>query len=313
MPLDRRVKRQFKKPLPGGGETLPATLLEQGDRPANPTCVAARPACRWSGAKRMLYIIQFNCIILNSMGEIQSLARGLKILDLLGRSREGVSNTELAAALGVDKGSASRLASTLARYGYAEKDTATRRYRLGPQVVSLGRSLLLGMPLREAARPFLRQLTERTGECSHLAVLMQGKALYIDQVESPATLRVNVQVGQTAPLHCTALGKILLAYSDLEPPAPLEAFTPRTLTDPDRLAKHLAQVRQQGYAVDDEEYDPGVRCVAVPVHDLRGVVVGAIGISGPASRMSRERTAELAAAVVEIGRALSERLQFTPS
>jgi IclR family acetate operon transcriptional repressor len=245
------------------------------------------------------------------MSEIQSLARGLKILDLLGQSREGVSITELAAVLGVDKGSASRLVATLAHYGYAEKDAATRRYHLGPQVVSLSRSLLLGMPLREAARPFLRQLTERTGECSHLAVLMQGKALYVDQVESPATLRVNVQVGQTAPLHCTALGKVLLAYGGQDLPSHLEAFTPRTLTDPGRLAKHLAQVRQQGYAVDDEEYDPGVRCVAVPVFDLRKAVAGAIGISGPTTRMTRERTVELAAVVLEIGQALSERLQFT--
>jgi len=252
-----------------------------------------------------------DCIILNSMGEIQSLARGLKVLDLLGQSREGVSITELAAALGVDKGSASRLVSTLARYGYAGKDGSTRRYRLGPQVVSLSRSLLLGMPLRETAKPFLHELTGRTGECSHLAVLMQGKALYVDQVESPATLRVNVEVGQTAPLHCTALGKVLLACGDPELPMPLEAFTPRTLTDPDRLAKHLAQVRRQGYAVDDEEYDRGVRCLAAPVYGLGAAVVGAIGISGPATRMTHARLAGLAAVVVGIGRALSERLQFT--
>jgi DNA-binding IclR family transcriptional regulator len=245
------------------------------------------------------------------MTEIQSLARGLKILDLLAASPDGIGVSELAGVLGVDKGSASRLVATLARYGYAEKDENTRRYRLGPQVVSLSRSLLLGTPLREAAKPFLRQLTERTGECSHLAVLMQGKALYIDQVESPATLRVNVQVGQTAPLHCTALGKVLLAFNGLERKGPFESFTPRTLTDPDLLGKNLEQVCKQGYALDDEEYDAGVRCVAVPVYDFRGKVAGSLGISGPATRLTVERLPELAAIVVEIGKALSERISFT--
>ncbi len=141
------------------------------------------------------------------MAEIQSLARGLLILDLLSQSPDGASITELAEALSIDKGSASRLVATLANSGYAEKDEVSRRFHLGPQVVALSRSVLTRLPLREAAKPYLRQLMERTGECAHLAVAAQGKALYIDQVESPATLRVNAQVGTMNPLHCTALGK----------------------------------------------------------------------------------------------------------
>ena len=143
---------------------------------------------------------------------------GLSILDILSQSQGGASITEVAEILGVDKGSASRLMSTLAKHGYSERDPITRRYFLGPQIIRLSGSLLTRMPLRESAKPFLRQLMERTGECAHLAILAQGKALYIDQVESPATLRVNVQVGQMAPLHCTALGKILLAFSNSELP-----------------------------------------------------------------------------------------------
>ena len=245
------------------------------------------------------------------MSEIQSLARGLRILDLLGQSADGASITELAEVLGVDKGSASRLVSTLARYGYAEKDENSRRYHLGPQVVSLSRSLLTRMPLRDAAKPYLRQLMERTGECAHLAVEAQGKALYIDQVESPATLRVNAEVGQMNPLHCTALGKVLLAYDAAEIPEAFERFTPRTIGDRESLLRHLEQVRRQGYAVDDEEFDPGVRCIAVPVRDFRGRVVGSMGISGPATRMSLEKLPELSAVVVEIGKALSERMNFS--
>ncbi|MBN2148746.1 MAG: IclR family transcriptional regulator [Anaerolineales bacterium] len=245
------------------------------------------------------------------MSEIQSLARGLKILDLLGQAQGGASITELAETLGVDKGSASRLVATLTRYGYAEKDQVTRRFHLGPQVVSLSRSVLARLPLREAAKPYLRQLMEVTGECAHLAVPAQDKVLYIDQVESPATLRVNAAVGTMNPLHCTALGKALLAFGGLDLPDRLESFTPRTITDPEALHRHLDEVRRQGYAVDDEEFDPGVRCVAVAVFDYRGKVVGSIGISGPATRLTPERLPALAATVVEIGKALSERMTFT--
>lgn len=244
------------------------------------------------------------------MAEIQSLARGLKILDLLGQASDGISITELAGALKVDKGSASRLVSTLARYGYAEKDEVTRRYHLGPQVVGLSRSVLARLPLREAAKPYLRQLMERTGECAHLAVPAQGKALYIDQVAAPATLRVNAEVGTMNPLHCTALGKALLAFGDVEIPRTLERFTPKTIKSKRALQEHLEGIRQIGYAVDDEEFDPGVRCIAVPVFDFRGKVVGAIGISGPSTRITPDRLPQLAARVVESGKALSERMTF---
>ncbi len=245
------------------------------------------------------------------MNEIQSLARGLKILDLLGQSQNGSSITEVADYLGIDKGSASRLVSTLAQYGYVEKDDITRRYHVGPQVVSLSRSVLTRLPMREAAKPYLRQMMERTGECAHLAVPAQGKVLYIDQVESPVTLRVNAQVGTMNPLHCTALGKVLLAYGEQDIPTDLAPFTPNTITNPEMLRSHLEEIRQQGFSIDNEEFDIGVRCIAVPVIDFRGKAVGAIGISGPTTRMTTERMPELTAIIVEIGKSLSERMAFS--
>ena len=245
------------------------------------------------------------------MAEIQSLARGLTILDILSQSPEGASITEVAEILGVDKGSASRLMSTLARHGYSEKDAHTRRYVLGPQVVRLCGRYLSRMSLIESARPYLRLLMERTGECAHLAILAQGKALYIDQVESPATLRVNVQVGQMAPLHCTALGKVLLAFSGGEILNKLESFTPNTITDPEALLSHLESVRQQGYALDNEEFDLCVCCIAVPVYDLRNRVVAAMGISGPATRLTSQKLPDLIDSVVEAGREFSGRRAFT--
>lgn len=245
------------------------------------------------------------------MAEIQSLARGLKIMELLAASADTVGVTELADELGIDKSSVSRLVQTLASRGYAEQDPQSRRYRLGPQVVRLSRSLLTRMPLREEAKPFLIELVDRTGECAHLAILAQNQALYIDQVESPASLRVTTGVGTLAPLHCTALGKSLLAFDgNAVLPETLPAFTPRTITDPESLRLHLEQTRCQGYALDDEEYELGVRCVAAPIYDYRGKVVGAIGISGPAGRMSLERVAEFTMIVTQASTELSNRMSF---
>ncbi len=245
------------------------------------------------------------------MAEIQSLARGLKILEILGSSSKGVSVTELAEALELDKGSASRLVSTLAKYAYAEKDPISRRYSLGPQVVSLSRSLLARLPLREVAKPYLRELMEKTGECSHVGILSQGRVLYIDQVESPASLRVNAEVGSLAPLHCTALGKALLAFGRIPMPEKMERFTDRTLVTHDALRRNLEQVKERGYAVDDEEFDQGVRCVAAPIFDFRDKVIGSIGISGPITRMPAQKIPSYADLVLKISRSLSEKMLFS--
>ncbi len=245
------------------------------------------------------------------MTEIQSLARGLRILEILADSPKGISVTELAEMLDLDKGSASRLVSTLANYGYAEKDPISRRFSLGPQVVSLSRSLLSRLPLREVAKPFLREPMEKTGECAHAGILAQGRVLYIDQVESPASLRVNAEIGSLSPLHCTALGKVMLAYCRGIMPDSLERFTDRTLTTPEALRRDLETVREKGYAVDDEEFDLGVRCVAAPIFDYREKVIGSIGISGPVTRMTPAKMPDYAGLVVKIAGALSEKMRFS--
>lgn len=244
------------------------------------------------------------------LSEIQSLARALKILELLAQAEDSTGVTELANQLEIDKSTASRLVQTLANYGFAEQDSDTRRYRLGPQIVNLSRSMLSRMPLRDQAKPFLRQLMERTGECVHLAILAQGQTLYIDQVESPATLRVTTGVGTLAPLHCTALGKSLLAFGNTPQPLNLQSFTSRTITDPEVLRMHLDQTRRQGYSVDDEEYSYGVRCVAAPIYDYRNKLVAALGISGPAGRLGLERIPDTATLVMEVAQALTNRLSF---
>ncbi len=242
------------------------------------------------------------------MAIIQSLARGLEILDLLANADNGMGITEFAQHLDIDKSSASRLLHTLASYGYTEQDADTRRYTLGPRILTLSNSVLNRMPLRDHARPVLAKLTHATGECSHMAILSHGKALYIDQVESPSILRVETEIGTMSPLHCTALGKILLAFNRLPIPQTLNSYTPRTITNPAELELHMVQVRKQGYATDDEEHVLGVRCLAAPVYGFRGRVLGAIGISGPSGRMTYEKLPELADYIIELVTDLSHRL-----
>ncbi len=244
------------------------------------------------------------------MSEIQSLARGLKIMQLMADSNGCIGVTELADQLGVNKGTASRMIQTLKSYGFVEKAQDGRRYQLGPVLVQLSRSVINRMPLRETAKPYLHELVDTTGECAHLAIYAQGKALYIDQVESSATLRVNAEIGHMAPLHCTALGKVLLTFGGYPLPEDLEIRTAATIITQEKLKAELNKVREQGYAIDDEEYDQGVRCIAVPVYDIRSKIVGAIGVSGPAARISLDRIDKMAEQVIRIGQELSNRLKF---
>jgi DNA-binding IclR family transcriptional regulator len=246
----------------------------------------------------------------STVSEIQALARGLQILDILEGSTEGIRVTDAADKLGLDKSSVSRLMKTLANYGYAHQNPETRRYHLGARVISLGQSLLRRNTLRDHARPYLRMLVQRTGECAHLAVLSQNRALYIDQVDTSAPLRVSAGVGTQAPLHCTALGKVLLAFANTSIPDTLPAHTARTITDPDMLRLQLEQIRRQGYATDDEEFEYGARCIAVPIFDVDDQLAGALGISGPVGRLALERIPELANTVKRTGEELTAQLHL---
>ncbi|HEX2620508.1 MAG TPA: IclR family transcriptional regulator [Phototrophicaceae bacterium] len=244
------------------------------------------------------------------MDGIQSLARGLRILDLIVNSGRSMSITELAAELEIDKSSASRLVKTLVSFDYLQQETGSRRFVPGKRWYHVGWQMMNMLPLRSTARPFLNRLVMETGECSHTAVYAEGKALVIDDVETENTLRVAGRTGRMIPLHCTAVGKGLLAFADLPFPAELPAYTGYTITDEEALQAHMTQVRAQGYALDDEEYDEGIRCIAAPVYNHTGLVVASIGASGPAVRVTRDRVPALAAYVMNAAADLSAALGY---
>lgn len=246
------------------------------------------------------------------MSEMQSLARGLKILDLVVSADGGMTITELAALLDVDKSSASRLVKTLVKYDYLQRDTDSRGYVLGKRIHQMSWQLMNRIPVREKAKPYLYRLVSETGECSHTAVYSEGKALMIDDVQAEASLRVVGGIGRMIPLHCTAVGKSLLAFSNIPIPKNPQPIMPNTITDHAALAEHLEQVRQQGYALDDEEHQEGVRCLAAPVYDYMGVTVAVIGVSGPTVRVTNKRIPELAQMVRAAAHELSVDLGHRP-
>lgn len=244
------------------------------------------------------------------MTEIQSLARGLMILDAIVDESRGLSVTELAERLDIDKSSASRLIKTLARFDYVQQENGSRRYVLGKRLHHIGFHMLNRWPIREKAKKYLYRLVRETGECSHTAIYAEGKALVIDDVEAEASLRVVGGIGRLLPLHCTAVGKSLLAFSELTIPDDLRPLMPRTITDRNQLAAHLDMVRANGYAFDDEEHEPGVRCLAAPVYDPYGTPIASIGISGPTVRMTPERIEPLAQMVIQAACELSAELGY---
>jgi len=250
------------------------------------------------------------------MNGVTALERGLKILDLLieveadvVRRTRGLAIQQVANELDVHKSTASRLMHTLVASGYAVPNAGSPRgFRLGP-AVRVHQSLTIDeRRLRELAHPFLSDLVDATGECSHAAVASGAWALVIDDVETDQPLRVVAGRGRRVPLHCTSAGKVLLAFGVTSIPAALPARTARTVTNPEMLRLHLAEVVERGYALDDEENDPGVRCISAPIFNALGEAIGCIGIDGPSVRITEARMDDLAAQVVDAAERLSQTI-----
>jgi len=248
---------------------------------------------------------------------IQSLDRGLGILDYLANKDEDVSLNELTSHLNIDKSSTFRLLATLVRRGYVRQNQQTKKYSLGYRIFDLSSSLAARFKLEEAASPFLRELTRRTGESAHLGVHLQGKVTFISRERCRDVLGINTELGRREPLHCTALGKVLLAYfteeelEDFLQKERLERFATNTIISVNKLKKELQNTRTNGYALDDEEYRIGVRCIASPVYNAEAKVIAALGISGPSSRLTEKRLPKLCTIVKGIADELSQSLGFS--
>lgn len=245
---------------------------------------------------------------------IQAIERAVAILNVFSMDTPELGVTEIAERVGLHKSTVHRFMVNLEAAGFVERNARTGRYRLGLHIFELGGLVMQQMNLWDEALPFLESLVRDTGETGHLAVLDGGEAIYIERVEARRALRVPSAIGRGYPAHATNLGKVLLAdlpperVSEIIAERGLAAFTPNTITDPDELFAELERIRERGYAVDDEEYDEGLRCIGAGVRDHSGHVVSALGIGGPVTRVTPERVDELAELVMAAARGLSRRL-----
>ncbi len=249
---------------------------------------------------------------------IQTVSNALRMLEAFYREDElGVS--DLSRRLGLHKNNVFRLLATLEQGGYIEQSPASERYRLGTRCLELGQAFSRGHTLLRRARPVLEELVRKAGETAHLAVLRDFEVVHLDGVLPDQMLLTALRVGQRLPVHCTALGKVLVGCGDLSrqqhfsriiaSPTELSARTEATIVDSQKLFDQLRSVSAQGFAVDLEECVGGMRCVAAPVHDASGCVVAAISLSGPASRLSQEAlNGDVGRMVVAAAEQLSQEL-----
>ncbi len=248
---------------------------------------------------------------------IQAVSHALDLLEQFHGEVDELGVTELSKRLKLHKNNVFRLLATLESRGYIEQNKATENYRLGLKALELGQTFIKQMGLLRQAKPILEKMVQECNETSYVAIFKDGFSVYLDVVETDLTVRVVSRVGSRLPAYCTAAGKVQMAYmSEEEVDAflsgrEMKAFTPSTITSRDAFKKTLKEVAQKGYAIDDEEMDPGVRCVAAPIRDYTRRIVGALSISGPSMRFAEERIEkELVPLISQAAEELSTRLGF---
>lgn len=250
-------------------------------------------------------------------GTIQSVDRALDILETLAEHQEGMGITELSQKLGLHSSTCHHLVHTLLKRNYLDQSPLTKRYTLGVKLLQLKNIKIEQTDLYSQSLPFLDALNLKTGEAVHLALFQGGELLTIAKLESRYPVKVdNGYVGKSNAAHCTATGKAIIAdlsekeLDDLFSEKELKAFTPKTNTSLGELKKELARVRRQGYALDDEEYQPGICCVGAPILDFSSKVVAALSVSIPTMRANPSRMNELIGFVKEAAWQISSRLGY---
>jgi IclR family transcriptional regulator, KDG regulon repressor len=246
--------------------------------------------------------------------------KALLVLEVVAAEPRALALAEVAERAQLDKSAAHRMLATLIAAGYVNQDRDTRRYSLSYRVVTLSRNLLADDEVVRQARETLEAISAETGEGVHLAVLDGMETVLVQRVKGSQLVAVDFQVGDRSRLHCTSIGKAILAYQDeadidrvME--AGLPALTANTITEPATLRRELRQVRERGYAIDDHEMYDNMRCIAVPVFERDARVRMGISCSGPDGRFTLEYLEHLRGTLLEASRELSMKLGgevFTP-
>lgn len=249
---------------------------------------------------------------------VQALDRAFAVLDLLGESDTPLGLAQVASSLQLHKSTAHRFLMVLERHHMVER-TSNGKFRLGLRLFDFGNRAIEQYDLRERAQPHLRRLVAETEETAHLCVLEQARVIYIDKIEPARSVRMITRIGSSNPVHCTSVGKAILAFlpeervNDILRRTKFERFTQRTIGSAEALRAEIEKTRRRGYAVDDEEYEEGLRCIAVPLLDSQRFPVGAISVSGPSFRVTAQKLPSIANHLLQCVRGISADMGFTSS
>jgi IclR family acetate operon transcriptional repressor len=248
---------------------------------------------------------------------VKSVARALALLELLAEHKDGITLTACSDRLGLHPSTAHRILNTMAEYGYVHQDDE-KAYHLGLGALRLCTAAEEHLHLRSVAMSHLESLAQQTGELANLVVPRDSEVVYVAQASGDRGQAVGMftRLGAHAPLHSTGVGKCVLAYYGEErlnryiEETGLPPYTEHTITDPEELREELARIREEGYAIDNREYDLGVRCVSSPVIDEKGEVVAALGVSGSSGRLTLDRVPGLSELVADTAARVGEELCF---
>jgi len=247
-----------------------------------------------------------------STRRIGAAERAIVVLDTVAEGGE-LGTNEIARRAGMTPSTVSRQLGTLAASGLVERVSATGRYRLGIRLVHLANALLARLDVREVARPHLVALAQATGETATLSVPGDGDAVTIDFVPGAHQVQPVSRLGRPSIAHATSAGKVMLAFSGRElPDGPLRAFTTRTITDPQELARQIADVRERGWADAIEEREPGLSAIAAPIRSSRGELEAIVALQGPSSRFDAAAIDVARPLVVERAETISRELGWRP-
>jgi DNA-binding IclR family transcriptional regulator len=244
---------------------------------------------------------------------LKSLVKVLRILECFSTTDRALSLAEIRTATGLPKSTAHRLLASMREVGFLDQDRQRDRYRLGLKLFELGNVVLANMELHREARPLMDALGRLSGQTVHLAVFDGRQAVVIHRATPAPGAATPLVFLEAAPAHCTSVGKAVLAF---QPPEVIErliagglaGFTERTITGADALRQECALIRGRGYAVDDGEHQPGLRCVGAPIRDAAGRVFAGLSVSGPAREIALSEVEALSRIVVHHADAISARL-----
>ena len=247
---------------------------------------------------------------------IQSIDRALQVLELFSLEKPEWGVTEISKALNIYKSNVHNILSTFAEKGFVKKDSKTDKYKLGIKFFELGSVVIKNVDLRRIAHPHIEKLSKEFNETVHLGVLDEGRVVSIEREESNKGLCSHIEIGKRTPLHCTAVGKAIMAYLSEDKinfiikEKGLEKYTENTITNKEELEKEFLKIRKQGYAVDNMEHEEGVRCVAGPIRDYNGKVIASMSVSGPAFRIDKSNIPNIAKKVKEYCDCISEEMGY---